>query len=129
MDEKNKHKEEKNMKVRTGFVSNSSSSSFVCVGINDEELIKQIVAKENIKEVGGYGITEGNNFNHYGGEQFEVDEKNPLQPRYTGIDIEKLLETKTLPELKKMFQAKVKELGIDVPIEEIRLHYGEVSSE
>jgi hypothetical protein len=36
------------MKVRMGFVSNSSSSSFLCIGVEDTDLIQELLKAENL---------------------------------------------------------------------------------
>lgn len=113
------------MKYRPGFVSNSSSSSFVIVGVSDDDIMKEIAKKDGKFLDGeyqdidcGYGIDDSCAIDYYGSYE---------EPYYMGIDISKKLEEKILPELKKEFQQKVKEeYGIDVPLDKIKLHYGEV---
>jgi len=113
------------MKYRNGFVSNSSSSSFVIVGVSDDNIMKQIAEKDGKFQDGeyqeincDYGVDDTNAIDYYGSYG---------EPYYMGIDISEKLEKKILPEIRKEFQQKVKEeYGIEIPLDKIKLHYGEV---
>lgn len=110
------------MKVRIGFVTNSSSSSFLIVGVGDDELIAQLLNAEKIEEViHDYGVHEGRVVNFYG-------DSNEEYSYYAGIPIEKLMEEMTLPQMKKYFQEMVeKKYGIKIPEKKIILAYGETN--
>jgi len=113
------------MKIREGFISNSSSSSFIIVGVADDPTMEHIAEKDG-KFVDG----EYQNINcDYG-----IDNSCPLsyygcwdELYYIGMDISEKLEEKTLPELRKELQQKLKEeYQLDVPLEKINLYYGEI---
>jgi len=113
------------MKYRNGFVSNSSSSSFVIIGVSDDTIMQQIAFKDGKFEDGeyrdvdcDYGIDHSCALNYYG---------SCGEPYYIGMDISKKLEEKILPELKKEFKQKVEEeYKIDIPLNKIEFYYGEV---
>lgn len=113
------------MKFRNGFVSNSSSSSFLIVGVSDDSLMRQIAEKDGKYFDGeyqdvdcNYGVDSSSTINYYGSWG---------EPYYMGVDISDKLENQILPELRKEFQEKIKEeYGIDIPLDKIKLHYGEV---
>ena len=113
------------MKIRKGFVSNSSSSSFLIVGITDSNLMKQIAVKDGKFENGdycnlscNYGVDTSGRVCYFGGWG---------EPQYIGDPIEKSLEEKTLPILRKEFQQKIKKVfNLEIPLDKIKLHYGEV---
>jgi len=113
------------MKIRTSFVSNSSSSSFVIIGVSDDTIMKQIADKDG-KFLDGeyqdvecsYGVDSSGTLNYYGSWG---------EPYYIGVDISKQLEEKILPELREKKKKKVKEeYNLDIPTHLIKLHYGEV---
>jgi hypothetical protein len=121
------------MKIRNGFVSNSSSTSFLVVGVanyQDPRLAKLAELDEWKEGWGGYN--EGNTFVFLGNE-YDYDENDTpkdYQPHTVGIEAEKALkEGRTVAELRKEFVGKAKELGVTFRESEVDLHFGEVSSE
>lgn len=116
------------MKTRTGFVSNSSSSSFLLVGVKrwgNKDLYDQISAADGVLDNEefelGYGQAKSASGLLYCGVDFE--------PSLLGLEIEQLMETMTLPELKKHFQDFIKQrFNIDVPLKQVELHYGEMGN-
>jgi len=110
------------MKIRLGFVSNSSSSSFCLVGTSKKWIIDELAAKEGLNfgkdgnDVLSYGNCSGNHVIFVGSDGPEV----------VGIEILKLLEDYNLKELRQIFRDLVKDkFNVDVPIKSIDLHYGE----
>jgi len=126
------------MKVRKGFVSNSSSTSFLIVGISawdneareDDPIVAELARADGCNEMGGYGYSEGKTLLFIGGEGgYDCeDEDEPYLPDYAGLDAEADLKAgKTVQEIADEFIAKAKALGFDIPRERVTLHYGECS--
>lgn len=107
------------MKVRIDFVTNSSSSSFLIVGVSDDSIIEVLGQKEGKSEFEcSYGVDEGKVVSFYGCYS---------EPYYAGIDIEGLMDKMTLPQIKEYFKDLIKkEYDVDIDISDIGLHYGEV---
>ncbi len=129
------------MKVRSGFVSNSSSTSFIIVGVScgyreDNTRAKALVmADKPDLENGWGGGSEGKTLQFLGGE-YDWDEEDSdkmlesYEPYFIGVDAEQGLKANmTVGDLKKEFIKRAKALGVTYTEDEVDLYYGEVSSE
>ena len=121
------------MKARLGFVSNSSSSSFLCLGVEDISIIKKMLDAEGLKkneegyyEEEGYGTLSGKNVMFYGSGSDDNWNAAGLDENET----KKMLENNTLKEARSKFKKLMKDkLNIEIPEKAIDLFYGEASSE
>lgn len=132
------------MKTRTGFVSNSSSSSFVAVGIrrrgssNDEKRFKKLLDSmdvpsdeydwedsriQKLKDVGygEYEMVDGSEIHLYGGYEINT----------IGFDAAEYLENDwTLSEIKEEFINTIKKhYKMSIPETSVKLIVDKVSSE
>ncbi len=114
------------MKIRNGFVSNSSSTSFCIIGVENTSIIKQIIEAENKnfgengKDMLEYGYNKGKFVIFYG--NYDVYD--------VGIDAKPLLQEMDIKQAKKWFQKYIKDnLRIDIPLEKIDLFFGEAGND
>ena len=93
------------MKVRKGFVSNSSSSSFCVVGkqYNEEDYEKIFNDLDWESPIYGVRITE-------------------YDPYTVGLDINKMKDEETLAEFKKRAYEEIHKIDKDIKLEEISIH-------
>lgn len=107
------------MKIKLDYTTNSSSSSFLIVGVDSEYLIEQLKIAEGKDEIEcSHGVDYGNVVNFYGSWHYSY---------YAGIEIDQLMETMTLPEIKNYFIYLIKEkYNIDIKEYDVNLHYGEI---
>ena len=113
------------MKIRDGFVSNSSSSSFLIIGTSNERLIDILIeavgmTREEILEEINFGGYETDGITFIGSEEIYHAGKELNES-----DMDKL----PLLILKQKFSKELKEkYNIDIPIKDIGLFYGESPS-
>lgn len=116
------------MKIRNGFISNSSSSSFVLVGISrwkKEKLFAEIFealgftekemtsADEDTMNPKGFDVSDQGEFsNDKNGISLFV---NDSEVSCIGLNIfDDLKNDKTVNEMKKEFMKKIKALGVEI---------------
>lgn len=107
------------MKIRNGFVSNSSTSSFCIIGTDDRFIIEQLANAEgkNFSDIDEwnfeYGCCEGKVVKFYGNEE---------TPLYCGIPIEVFGENITIKEMKKQLVELIKtKLKINISVKDTKL--------
>jgi hypothetical protein len=119
------------MKVRTGFVSNSSSSSFAIIGVDDEGITKEVIRS--------YGFNAGDEYSdedwfcdagwggtaEHDGWLFAGYSDGPNK---VGMKAEELLQIMTIPQACELVKAKLKERGVG-NYAKVEFLYGEASSE
>jgi len=121
------------MKTRLGFVSNSSSSSFICIGTEDDALIKKLLKAEGIKKEKGedyyetsYGQIEGKTVT-FCGNGYEGDFQ------CAGVvddELESILEDHSLRETRTIVKNLIKEgTGVEIPDDKIVFIHDEASDE
>ena len=91
------------MKIRNGFVSNSSSSSFVMVGISSSESDRTKEIVEKIKEIKHKVLKDYKIYEQYHSEEFYI----------WGIDLVGAAMTMTIPQMQTFLVESLKKEGIE----------------
>ena len=129
------------MKTRQGFVSNSSSSSFIAVMVQNDDIEEQLIKKLNLDETdpGDWGWYDklkelGFDESNYGiwthsetGLDVSIDEYGEIY--WIGFQIDNLLgKDMRISECKLFLVDKIKELGLEVNSSQITWDHGKTSS-
>jgi len=107
------------MKVRTGFVSNSSSSSFCILGTSDEKIIKQIdkALEEKYPDDEIMDLYDDFGFEFHN----ETEDGDVL-----GLNIKEVFTKEVIKEAATIVQLKIKEKsGIEIPLNKLDIIWGE----
>lgn len=93
------------MKLRTGFVSNSSSSSFCILGVSvDAETIDKVE--------GAFDVLKNTRIR----TQYSISHDDG---KYVGIDVTSMKDDETPAQLKKELVETLRKVGIEVAIESV----------
>lgn len=126
------------MKIRLGFVSNSSSTSFCIIGTDNEKDIKALMKAEGFPEdihnsetcscdEGFWNLHEvrvDDTIHKYKPTKFCYIGSNDAGPDIVGIEVEELLQDNSIREAAKIVVKIAAELGVEISEANVGLAYG-----